>query len=127
MLLAPHKIKLRKAHRSPVEKICSNKNCSHAGERQPAANFHKSKTQRDGLDFYCKDCRSEAARRAYEKRAAPKEKPKKALFSLMLEEDLMAWFEARAEEETKAQGRPVSVARLIREAMENYRSEKEKK
>jgi|APSaa5957512622_1039677.scaffolds.fasta_scaffold30287_1 hypothetical protein len=36
--------------------ICTHKDCHLKGQLQPASNFHKSSSSRNGLNNYCKDC-----------------------------------------------------------------------
>ena len=40
-------------------KICKNKNCPKAGEKQPLDNFYKQRGSRDGLQHECKACVNE--------------------------------------------------------------------
>ncbi len=46
-------------------KICSNPNCSHNGQPQPVSNFFKNKRCKDGLHYYCKDCKKEVDQKNY--------------------------------------------------------------
>ena len=49
------------------------KKCTNCGDKKKLSEFYNSKTSKDGLDCYCKDCR-----RVYNKISyIPKAKPKK--------------------------------------------------
>jgi hypothetical protein len=41
-------------------KVCSRKECKHAGKKQPSEAFYRNDYLRDGLSSYCKSCVKEA-------------------------------------------------------------------
>lgn len=44
------------------------KKCTKCGRELPLDNFSKCATNKDGLQYYCKDCQRESARKSYCKR-----------------------------------------------------------
>ena len=44
------------------------KKCSRCGRVLPVTEFHKRPSAKDGLQYYCRECHNESARRSYQKR-----------------------------------------------------------
>ncbi len=42
-------------------KVCSRADCPHGGAAQPVSNFFRNRSQPDGRDYYCVECRKVAA------------------------------------------------------------------